>query len=46
MGFFRKKGTQGLLIVGICGRSCSGKGALTEALASINWRGAVHYDDR
>lgn len=29
-------GTREPIIIGICGRSCSGKGALTEALSSIN----------
>jgi len=36
MRFLRKRNTQELFVVGICGRSCSGKGALTEALASVN----------
>jgi uridine kinase len=35
MTFFKKKRNQPP-IVGICGRSCAGKGALTEALASTN----------
>jgi uridine kinase len=35
MTFFKKKSNQPLL-VGICGWSCSGKGELTEALASVN----------
>jgi len=36
MKLFRKRNTQEPFVVGICGRSCSGKGALTEALASVN----------
>jgi uridine kinase len=36
MELFRKESTQEPFVVGICGRSCSGKGALTEALASVN----------
>lgn len=35
MTFFKKKSNQAL-IVGMCGRSCSGKGAFTGALASLN----------
>jgi|GEM_PF-2234910 Uridine kinase len=35
MGILRKDNNQPL-IIGICGRSCSGKGVLTEALASTN----------
>jgi uridine kinase len=36
MKLLRKESTQGPFVVGICGRSCSGKGALTEGLASVN----------
>lgn len=34
--FFRGNRTQRPFVIGICGRSCAGKGALTEALASVN----------
>jgi uridine kinase len=36
MKLFRKKNSQEPFVVGICGRSCSGKGIATEALASVN----------
>jgi len=36
MRCLRRENARHPLIVGICGRSCSGKGALTEALASVN----------
>jgi uridine kinase len=36
MKFFGIKNPKAPLVIGICGRSCSGKGIITEALASAN----------
>jgi uridine kinase len=36
MRFFGNKSIETPLVIGVCGRSCAGKGALTEALASVN----------
>lgn len=43
MRFFKKKGNRDPSIVGICGRSCCGKGMVAEAIASVN-RNVLHIN--